>query len=229
MLDVLGQDLDGGHAARRGLERQLSDKVVSRNLRAFDMAPEPARLRIVGAIDEIARLLDERRAMDLDADAFRSCASLLTDAGQISQTTALSASGRLLPVLMRSRQAPASELLAAAFPMVYRELAAKDDEISDFLKFIPFVDWDRCKSARHELVGAFLSSSWAPGDLALIACRCDELGKLLRRTAKAYGGEAYLERMAQDLSRLPEACRASVERGIMRLRSDRAAKLNGPD
>lgn len=38
-------------------------------------------------------------------------------------------------------------------------------DVPDLLKFVPFIDWDRCKSARREFVSAFMSSSRAPADL----------------------------------------------------------------
>jgi hypothetical protein len=76
-------------------------------------------------------------------------------------------------------------MIAAAFPPLYRELA-KADDLPELFKFIPFLDWDRCKAARHELVDAFMSSTWPPSDLALTACRANDVGKILRRAAKRY-------------------------------------------
>ena len=91
----------------------------------------------------------------------------------------------------------------------------------NLLKFVPFLDWDRCKAARHELVSAFMSSTWAPGDLALTACRCGDVDKILRRTAKSYGGDFDINRIADDIGRLPDACREMVERSLSAIRSDR--------
>ena len=141
----------------------------------------------------------------------------------------LDASGRLMPMLMRHPREPVSLMVAAAFPMVYRELA-KEDDVPDLLKFIPFLDWDRCKAARHELVSTFMSSSfWSPADLALTACRCGDVGKILRRTAKSYGGEEYIERLTREAGRLPDECRLTVERTISHIRSDPSAKFDWRD
>ena len=218
LLALIGQDLDGGWAAREGLE-SVPAIVASRNLKAFDAAPTPVRRQFLEAIDEISRILAERYPLDLDADAFGACSRLLLDSAHIAAATALRAAGRLLPGLMMSRWEPVSELVAAAFPMVYRELA-KEDDVPDLLKFIPFVDWDRCKSARRQLVSTFMSSSWRPGDLALTACRCFDVAKILRRTAKTYGGDAYIERIAADLSRLPDPCRELIESTLSAIRAD---------
>lgn len=57
--------------------------------------------------------------------------------------------------------------------MAYLELA-KQDDVPDLLKFVPFFDWDRGKAARRELVDAFLAApAWHPRDLALTACRAN--------------------------------------------------------
>ena len=127
-------------------------------------------------------------------------------------------SGRLLPTLMRSTEWPVSIMIASAFPFIYRELA-KQDDVPDLFKFIPFIDWDRCKAARQKLVDAFMSSQvWAPGDLALTACLCSDIDQILRRTAKSVGGEAYIDRLIEDLQRLPKDCREQTMQAISKIR-----------
>jgi len=165
---------------------------------------------------------------DLNAGAAEACANLLFEAEKAAPRAALAAAGHLLPMLMRQRKDPVSRLIAATFPLIYRELAKKDD-VPDLLKFVPFFDWDRCKAARQELVSAFMSSSWAPGDLALTACRCNDLGKILRRTAKAHGGNGYIGRVEADLARLPDSCRKSAVQTIRSIRSDWSSTLDWRD
>ncbi|KMZ11524.1 hypothetical protein BHUM_05615c [Candidatus Burkholderia humilis] len=172
LLGAMGDGLDGAWALRRGLESGVPPTVASRNLIAFNLAPTGARGRILAAVDDLAHALDGRHVIDVDNSAINAAANLLADANDYAWSAALAASGRLLPIFMRSQQAPVSALVAVAFPTVYREYA-KANDIPDLLKFVPFMDWDRCRSARHELVSAFLGSAvWAPGDLALTSCRC---------------------------------------------------------
>jgi len=121
-----------------------------------------------------------------------------------------------MPVLLRLRTKPVSPIIAAAFPPVHRELA-KADEVSDLFRFIPFLDWDRCKAARNELVEAFLSSSWPPGDLALTACRVDEVGRILGRVAKQHSGKSYLKRISAEANTLPSNCRSKVRAEISQI------------
>jgi hypothetical protein len=228
MLGGLGEGLDGAWVARAGLAPGIRPSIASRNMVAFRKAAQPARLRVVSAMGEVGQILRDRRAFDLDMAAAKACASLLFEAETAAPHAALAAAGDLLPMLMRQRKDPVSLLIAAAFPLIYRELAKKDD-VPDLLKLVPFFDWDRCKAARQELVSAFMSSSWAPGDLALTACRCNDLGKILRRTAKAYGGDGYIGRVAADLARLPEGCRKPAAQTISSIRSDWSSNFDWRD
>ena len=229
LLGALGDGLDAGWAVRHGLERGVPATVASRNLVAFNMAPAAARGKIMASVDELARALDGRHVVDVDGPAIDAAANLLADASHRAWPVALAASGRILPLLMRSTRNPVSPLVAVAFPAVYRELA-KADDVPDIFKFVPFVDWDRCKSARHELVSAFLSSAtWAPADLALTSCRCGDIDKIFRRLARSYDGDAYLDRVSGELERLTPKCRTTVEKAISDIRSHRSAKYDWRD
>ena len=217
-LDIIGERLNGPWVVRTGLDRTVSASVACRNMTMFRSAPEPVRLRIVYSIVELAQAICRRRPFDLDAAASEACAHLMFEAEKVTPRELLSAAGLILPVLMRHRHKPVSLMVAATFPMVYRDLAKKDT-VPDILQFLPFFDWDRCKAARHELVGAFMSSSWSPVDLALTACRCADVGKILRRTAKSYGGEIYIEKISKETALLPDKCRAEVDLAISTIMS----------
>ena len=228
MLSAVGDELDGAWAARLGVSHTVPADVAGRNLRAFRKATQPARLRVVWSVNEVAEVLRVRQAFDLGPSAAEAWAHILFEAEKVTPRAAVSAAGNLLPMLMRQLRDPVSLIVAAAFPMIYRELRKKD-EVPDLLKFIPFFDWDRCKAARQELVTAFMSSAWAPGDLALTACRCDDIGRILRRTAKANGGEGYLNRVADDLARLPDGCRVPVQKTVAAIREDGTSKYDWRD
>lgn len=229
LLEALGTKLDGAWAVRRGLERGVPASVVSRNLGIFDQAPKSARSRIVEAVLEIAQVLADRSSMDLDEPAANACAHLFWDAQTINQTALVRSSAELLPNLLRAERAPISALIASTFPVVYRELAKKGN-VPDILRIFPFFDWDRCKAARRELVDAFLSSpAWHPRDLALAACRAADVPRILKRVGKAYGGEAYIQRLSNDLSQLPDPCREKVLRTIKQMRSDWSERYSWSD
>jgi hypothetical protein len=223
LLGILGERLDGRWAARTGLERGIEAEVASRNLIVFEKAPSPARKRIVEAVDELARALHGRHAIELTEIANDACAKLMFDAEKTSRKALVNAAGWLMPSLLRARRQPVSLMIAALFPMIYRELA-KADDVPDLLKFVPFFDWDRCRTARHELVETFISSTWKPGDLALTACRCGDLDRILKRVAKSIGGEEYLTQIENDLGRLEDHSQHLVKQTIAKIRSDKSYK-----
>lgn len=220
LFGILGERLDGKWAARTGLERGIDAKIADRNLISFESAPSPARVRIVAAVAEIARALQGRHAIDLTELANDACANLMFDAEKTSRKELIDAAGWLMPSLLSARRQPVSLMIAALFPTIYGELA-KTDDVPDLLKFVPFFDWDRCKAARHELVEAFMSSTWKAGDLALTACRCGDVAKILKRVASSSGGEEYLTRIEGDLERLDNNGQRLIMRTIAEIRSDR--------
>ncbi|MEZ5696238.1 MAG: hypothetical protein R3E18_07330, partial [Sphingomonadaceae bacterium] len=228
MLSILGDQLDGAWAARIGLAGNIDAATASRNMVAFRKAAQPARLRMIRSIGDLAQVLRDRRSFDLDEMAVESCAAFMFDAEKVAPNALLAAAGHLLPTLLRSRSRPVSMMIAAAFPPVYRELA-KADDVPELFKFIPFLDWDRCKAARHELVDAFMSSTWPPRDLALTACRANEVGKILRRVAKRYGGDDYVRRISAEVGRLPLSCRKPVEKALMEIQSNLSSRYDWRD
>jgi hypothetical protein len=225
LLGILGARLDGGWIARAGLERAVDAEIASRNLIAFGKAPSAARKRMVECVDEIAHALQGRQFMDLTEAASDSCAKLMFDAEQASHKALVDAAGWLMPSLLRARREPVSLMIAAMFPIIYRELMNAAD-VPDLLKFVPFFDWDRCKTARQEIVQAFMSSSWKPGDLAFTACRCGDVAKILKRVAKSYGGEEYLAKIQNDLGRLSDDDQNLVKRMIAEIRSDQSYRFD---
>lgn len=214
LFGIIGDQLDCRWIASEGLGRNLSPDIASRNIIAFERAPHLARNKIVCGIDEIADALKKRFSFDLSEKANDACAKLMLDAEKTSQEALIRASGILIPHLFHARNSPVSYIVAALFPIAYKELA-KSDEIPDSLKFLfSFFDWDRCKTARRELVRVFMSSNWKAGDLALTACRCDDEFKILNQVVKCYNGEEYLANVKNDLGRLDSDNKFFVEKLI---------------
>lgn len=229
LLGIVGEDLNGGWAAQCGLGKDVSAQVLNRNLVAFHQAPETARIRIAGTVDEMARALESRYALDLDIDGAHAFAQILWSAEDVDYRALVLASGRLVPLLLRSTRQPVSSMIAATFPVVYRELA-KHDNVPDMLKFIPFLDWDRCKAARRELVDAFVNSTvWSPDDLVLTACRCSDVERILMRTARSIRGDAYIDQLLAYLPRLPGECRNQAECIISKIRSEPSGAFSHRD
>lgn len=189
LFDVLGTLIEVGWVARLGLSSRVSSQVVSHNLVAMNNCSSAAREQFVSYVVDIADALTSRYSLELSADGADACASLMYSAQRANLGNALAAAGRLVPATFRARRLPLSSLIAATFPVVYRELSAKD-EVPDLLRFVPFLDWDKCKAARRELVEAFMTSpSWTPEDFALTAYQCMDMERIFNRTREAHGGE----------------------------------------
>ncbi|MBT1886571.1 hypothetical protein KK057_24420 [Enterobacter mori] len=216
MLGGLGEQLDGRWVIREGTGKGVAADIASRNMVIFEKAPVSARLRIVAAVDEIAHVLKERRVMDLTEEANNACAQLMFDAESsvTSRRALVVAANTLIPVLLNARRQPVSLMIAALFPIVYQELAKSVDVPESVNIFFYFLDWDRCKTARNELVHAFMTSTWRPGHLALTACRCGEVSRMIKKVARSYEGEDYLIQIRNDLEGLDDHSRSIVKRKI---------------
>ncbi|WP_339496834.1 GAP1-N1 domain-containing protein [Pseudomonas sp. EA_15y_Pfl1_P101] len=220
LFGEIGNKIDAKYLIRTGLARELNFEIASRNLIAFENAPLAVRQQIVKAARDIAYALIGRHNINLTEAACNACAKLMMDADKVLGKEFVNVSGELMPTLLHCRYEPVSSIVAVLFPIVYREFA-KADDVPDLLKFVPFVDWDRCKSARNELVDVFISSSWAPVDLAITACRCSEVERILNRVAKSKDGENYIKKIESDLERLDDEQRRSVRYTISQIKHKR--------
>jgi hypothetical protein len=213
-LSVVAPVLNPKWVISHGIDGNLGGNLIGRNLIAFDLCEPTARSKIVSAVDTLASAFEGRWNVDLDHDGAQACANLFWSAAQQGAPGLLFACKRLLPKLLRSKNWPVSSIIAATFPVVYRELASHD-EVPDILKIIPIFAWDKCRSARRELVDAFTSArAWNASDFALTACLCPHTERFLRRTARTYGGGRLLDEIERHLEQLPEAYREPVMEGV---------------
>lgn len=228
-LNTLGDHVDGKRLVQLGLGRELDPVLLSRNVVAFDSTSPEIRTRFLHVIDDIASGLAQHYLLNIDQTAGSACARLFSDAEALDRHAHLRASAHLLPVLLRSSHSPISSIVTATFPAVYRELA-KEDDVPDLLRFIPFFDWDRCKSARRELVDTFLHSRiWSPTDFALTGLYSGDLLRFLRKMAKAYNGERYIARIKEELGSLPQQSQSEIGQAISDLYRDWPAKYDWRD
>jgi len=174
------------------------------------------RGHIINNIGRVAGLSTTRRSFDLTAEGAQALARLV-DATAESHAVQLRVCASILPFAMAAPQKPASALIIVAFPVVYRELR-QDNHGFDFLKFFNFVDWDKCKIARRELVCAFLGSIWPPVDLARVGYSANDLDRILNRLLKEPGGDAYLAKIQAEIGRLDPVDRKPIRQAIKQAR-----------
>lgn len=226
LLQTAGDCLDGRRAIFVGLNRKASAKVFASHLSAFNRSSSEVRQRIMSAIPELATAIIARGRIDYPESAVSDAANLLWDSGTRYQRGFLDASAALMPFLLQARHDPVSPLIAAAFPPVYK-LLMKDNNAPDFLKFFLFVDWDKCKTARHHLVDAFMHSNWRATDIALAAARAGDLDKILHRIAEQAGGGQRILEIKRDLLLIPDPWSNQI-RGALRFLTRDDSFPDGP-
>jgi hypothetical protein len=190
----------------------VSTQRLAANLVLLSTVSERVRRTAAAAIEDLCDRLVRRYGESLCEVAYNAWASLLRESGNISPDIQLRASLPTLPFAMAKRNLPVSALIGAAFPPVYAELLRSTGD-EDFKRLpallaLPlsiFTDWDRARVLRHELVDAYLYSSWPPADLLLTSLAADIQRETLRRLAATQRGRDYLEAIDRDSHRLDPA------------------------
>lgn len=197
---------------------------VTANLVLLSRGSERIRHAASAAIEDLCDRLIHRYRENLGEAGYRAWAALLTEAGHISPAAQLRASLPTLSFAMAKRDLPVSDVIRAAFPPVYFELLRSTGE-DDFkrlpaLLLLPlsiFIDWDRAKSARHEIVDAYLYSSWPPADLVVTSIAAGIEEETLRRLRDSHRGRDYLRDIDRDSHRLEPAQFARVQDCLRRV------------
>lgn len=227
LLKTMGSSLNGSWAFRMGLQREVSGEIVAENLIAFNRSPPAIRQRFLMAIEDLALTIVARERVDYSESSVVEAASLIWDAAINDKQALLRSSTILLPFLLRLRQEPVSPLIAATFPSVYQAL--KDSKQGpDFFGLFLFVEWDKRKIVRRELVDAFLHSNWQATDVALAAARAGDPERILRLIAKNDDGARVITDIRRNLSLIPKPWRIQVAQALNALEGD-SALLNESD
>lgn len=213
LLETAGKSLDETIAVRAGLSAEVTSSIASQNLILFDSAPPAVRARFVKASAAIADAIIGRKVLDLSYEGASAAGRLLWEASAGNCPGFARTAATLLPFAMRERRQPASALIAAAFPVVYRGL--QQERIPDFLSLMfPFLDWDRCKIARRELATGFSTSEWLPTDIALAAARAGDATRILRVIARAPKGRSAISAIEGDIETIQPPWRRAVEAAL---------------
>ena len=215
LLAAAGGEINIDHVMRVALARDVAAQIASHNLVAIDAAPA-LRASLLRNPEVMANAILDRPSLDLSADAIRLAAALLWASEETNRQGFLRACARLLPFVISQTDRPASPLVAAAFPPIYKEL--RSERLLDILKFVfVFLDWDRCKSARGELVEAFDRSTWRASDIALTAARADDAFAILARVARGRRGSEAIAEIYRDVDLIPSPWRRTVKHALKNL------------
>jgi hypothetical protein len=197
------------HAISSGANRDR----LSSNLIILNDAIAAVRRKVLMQVDGLCDRLVRGNAANLTTDAIEAWAALISDSGSINRAAQLRAASAVLSFSLAFTSRPVSPLIVVAFPIVYRELQ-EGREAPSFLSFFFFTDWDRCKTARKDLVRAFLRSNWPPVDLVSAVLPTGDLGRVFRILVAERGNEVFIPKLRSQLRRLPKNQQAEVASAI---------------
>lgn len=227
ILDDLSEQVDASDFVSLLTQPHASQGRVKANVAALSLSSEHVRRKAASRIDHLTSRLISRGTNTFDEATFVRWADLIAYSRSISAQPHLNASIEALAYGLKQTRKPVSALIVAAFPTVYRQLLESKGD-SDFA-FLPsllmlpltfFNDWDRAKTARRELVDAFLDSNWPPVNLLLAALGAGIDQKILRRVKGSRKGASYIEGMWKDAEKLPSRHMRSVRDAITRFTED---------
>ena len=175
----------------------MNAEQASRNLLLVANSSSSACDYVLGRVDLLTDHLIARRGAIPTTPAISAWATLIDRSGRIDTGAQLRAASAVLEWALKLTHLSVSSLIVVAFPLVYRQLKL-DAETPSFMTLFTFVDWDRCKIARKDLISAFLKSGWPKSDLFLIAERVEEIESIARLLGRSHDGRRYVQESLQD-------------------------------
>lgn len=194
---------------------------IGANLVVLNSTPHDIRTGVIGHVDELSDRLIHHGSRDLVETAYAAWAAMIADAGSVNPGAQLQAAISTLSFALKLPRSPVSALIVTSFPLVHAQLLQSkgDDDFRTLpalllLPFTFFVDWDRAKSTRKELVDGYLASSWPPADLLLAGIHAGAERAILSRLSRSASGRRYTEKIERDSRRLGTRERESIEQTL---------------
>jgi hypothetical protein len=198
VLNEFALKIPGNELARMMASSTIEPEQVSRNLVLFISVTERVRGHLASHVGVLTDQIVRRRGPVPNLEAIDVWAGLIVEAAQKSnEAESLQAASTALDFALRSTRVQVSGLLKVVFPTVYEQLRGTESTPSMF-DFFSFHDWDKCKTARNDLVRAFINSVWPPVDLLMIAYEIKEVQSFSRILAAAQEGRKVLARALAD-------------------------------
>lgn len=215
LRELLGQSLgilDAHRLIALAIPRNAPRERVTDNVVLLNDAAAQIRAGVLMEIEELSDRLISRRHEVITGELVAAWTKLLADSGQVNQRAQMTAAAKILSFALEERDKPVSPLIVVAFPIVYAELRA-GHETPSLLSFF-FIDWDRCKTARGDVVRAFLNSVWPPSDLIRAVEPTGDLDRIFKRLLRERNGESFLAALREDVGRFPARERKRLEASI---------------
>ena len=189
-------------------ENVNKDRIV-KNLSMLEHAKANVRRGFLNEIEVITDRLIYRERLEWTHQSISVWMSLLNDAQTVNPYGQGRAAAKILSFALENLDNPYSELVVVSFPLVYEQLR-KGQESPGLLSLI-FTDWDRCKTARRDVMQAFLHSDWPAVDLVRALAPTGDFDKVFRALTRERDGDAFLSRLDAGISKLNKTHRRKVE------------------
>ncbi|MBV9565639.1 MAG: hypothetical protein JOY90_35080 [Bradyrhizobium sp.] len=202
--------------------RSASSKRVGANVRILDLLEDPFRLDVLDHIDDLSERLVSHGLRGAGASAYKAWGRMLEDASRLNRQSFLRAAAPTLAFALRQTSEPASPLVVATFPVIYAQLLRSNDEGPSLPMIVLaplsiFVDWDKAKAGRKDLIAAFMRSIWPPSDLLRAADKAGIAKKVLQRIRRSHDGEKYLGQLQDDVAQMPDSQGGKELRALLRV------------
>lgn len=142
---------------------------------------------------------------------WKSMRSLLENISESSRVEYEEAASSVLAAALNISNVDVSELIEISFPIVHQSLKRKKTKSPLFLPFIN-TDWDKCKTAREELIRVYMNSKMPVSSLVNIAYSTDEMYSFFDIIKRRKGGKKYLKKIELSADMLPKRVRKEMER-----------------
>lgn len=209
LVTTAGRELSPRNLATIATPAQATADRISANIIILNESPSNIRRGILLNIEELTDRLIRRHGTSLSAAALEAWSDLLRDSGSINKAGQLRAASNALSFALSNVRARVSPLVVSTFPIVDAELKT-EREAPSLLTFF-FTDWDRCKTARKDLIRAFLRSNWPPSDLIRAVIPTGDLPVVLRMLQNERDSDRFLSALRNDVQRLPLEQRNRIE------------------
>lgn len=203
-VGTLSTNIDSIQVVHAAIPPNANWSRISDNVVLLGQSKGKLRDGLLWRIDMLTDRLVSKRGEGLSNQAFDAWAELLAESGRVNKNAQIAASEAALPYALRHTRATASPLVMVTFPIVYEQLKT-GIESRGLLSIFSFRDWDRCRTARENLVRAFMQSSWPPVDLLLTAKNADDSQSILECISREFHGQHYIDAIVEDVARLPES------------------------
>ena len=209
LLAAAGEQIASRNLVTIATPMQANANRTSANLIILNQLPANIRRAVLSSIADLTERLIRRHGAPLSRAAFEAWSFLLHDSGSVNEAAQLRAASSALSFALSNLQAPASALVVSAFPIVDAELKT-EREAPSLLAFF-FTDWDRCKTARKDLIRAFLKSNWPPFDLKRAVKPTGDLFVVLRMLVNERDSDRFHSELRKEVERLSTDQRNQIE------------------